>query len=228
MVIHMKPHFYRMCNLGQRLLICAVFFLNLFIDLAAIDGHVLPRPLTSTTTSSILVRNFDTESNRNIATITIAAASISAAATHASHESSAVSTSQAPDTTDNQHTRSDLHRVDGRNITAGKVLVVAPENFSIEQLRRGFDNFARVLQTSRSPTSDDNLTTLPLLDNLVQFRSWRGMVTFERWLEDPAFTSVLYLSDESDSFIGYCDSLSTHLSTVYRKSVLFWPCPRMK
>lgn len=54
------------------------------------------------------------------------------------------------------------------------------------------------------------------------------MVAFERWLEDPAFATVLYMSDEGDSFIGYCDSLSTHLSAIYRKSVLFWPCPRMK
>ncbi|XP_049284284.1 uncharacterized protein LOC125764274 [Anopheles funestus] len=242
MVTHMKPPVCRMYNVTQRLLIFAVLFLNSFIDLATIDGHVLPRPLT--TTSSIPVRNFSTVGSDNIATITSASGSstsfdisgwVTSGSTSSLHERVTLPFVRTHLTTktDNQHTEGDLHS-DMLNNTAGRVLVVAPENFSIDQLRQGFHNFVKLLQTNRPPVvvsgnddGSDNLT-LSHFDKQIQFRSWHDMVSFERWLDDPAFATVLYMSDESDSFIGYCDSLSTHLSTVYRKLVLFWPCPRMK
>ncbi|XP_053671502.1 uncharacterized protein LOC128721742 [Anopheles nili] len=198
---HMKPHFTRMCNVGHRLLICAVFLLNSLIDLATIDGHVLPRPLAAT--SDVSVRNFDSA----IPTVSFAVPSPSG-----------------------QHLRErppeNESTGNGSFVASGRVLVVAPGNFSLEQLRRGLNNFVQLLaEANRPAASQDDLAHL---NSLIQFRSWRGMVAFERWLEDPAFASVLYMAGEGDSFIGYCDSLSTHLTTVYRKSVLFWPCPRMK
>lgn len=54
MVTHRKPPFYRMCNdaTQRRLPIFAVLFLNLFIDLTTIDGHVLPRPLATSTVTT--------------------------------------------------------------------------------------------------------------------------------------------------------------------------------
>uniref|UniRef100_A0A182M060 Uncharacterized protein n=1 Tax=Anopheles culicifacies TaxID=139723 RepID=A0A182M060_9DIPT len=245
MVTHMKPPLRRMYNVTQRLLIFAVLFLNSFIDLATIDGHVLPRPFANTT-SSTPVRNFSTAGSDNIAPITTTSgrltpddvSGLSTADTHSFHERvTDASPTARPITrasTDNQKTwEGTALSGDMLNNTAGRVLVVAPENFSIDQLRQGFHNFVKLLQTNRpspvavSDTDTDNLT-LSHFDKLIQFRSWRDMVTFERWLDDPAFGTVLYMSDESDSFIGYCDSLSTHLSTVYRKLVLFWPCPRME
>uniref|UniRef100_A0A182VRZ1 Uncharacterized protein n=1 Tax=Anopheles minimus TaxID=112268 RepID=A0A182VRZ1_9DIPT len=233
MVTHMKPPLRRMYNATQRLLIFAVLFLNSFTGLATIDGHVLPRPLTSTT-SSIPERNFSTAGSDRIAPITSTAGSFTPD-DDVSGWATPAGTHPDTDTTDNQHTEADQPG-DMVNNTAGRVLVVAPENFSIDQLRQGFHNFVQLLQTNRPPpvvvsVNDDNDSdnlTLTLFDKLIQFRSWRDMVAFERWLDDPAFATVLYMSDESDSFIGYCDSLSTHLSTVYRKLVLFWPCPRMK
>ncbi|XP_052889070.1 uncharacterized protein LOC128297467 [Anopheles moucheti] len=249
MVTHMKPPLRRMYNVTQRLLIFAVLFLNSFIDLATIDGHVLPRPLISTTSSSIPVRNFSTAGSDNIATITTGATTsgsstpfdvsgFASTGAPSTRERVAVlpfvrTQPPAPATTDNQHTEGDPHS-DMLNNTAGRVLVVAPENFSIDKLRQGFHNFVKLLQTNRPPVAasdsddeSDNLTR-SRFDKLIQFRAWRDMVAFESWLDDPAFATVVYMSDESDSFIGYCDSLSTHLSTVYRKLVLFWPCPRMK
>uniref|UniRef100_A0A182Y4P0 guanylate cyclase n=1 Tax=Anopheles stephensi TaxID=30069 RepID=A0A182Y4P0_ANOST len=210
-----------MYHVTLRLLIFAVLFL---IDLATIDGHVLlPRPLASSTSStSSPVRNGSTAGSDNIATI-----ATTSTTTLPSFDDDRT---RPTESTDNQHTGGDRHSDMLNSSEAGSILVVAPENFSTDQLRQGFNNFVQLLQTNRPPAavSDNDNLTLPLFDKLIQFRSWRDMVTFERWLDDPAFTTVLYMSDESDSFIGYCDSLSTHLSTVYRKLVLFWPCPRMK
>ncbi|XP_055605220.1 uncharacterized protein LOC129753421 [Uranotaenia lowii] len=83
----------------------------------------------------------------------------------------------------------------------------------------------------------------------VRFVSWEGMASFERWLSDPLISTVILYSTTtteaagdadgdgqgqptarlgSSGPIGYCDSLSTHLSSLYGKTVLFWPCPRMK
>uniref|UniRef100_A0A182NZD9 Uncharacterized protein n=1 Tax=Anopheles epiroticus TaxID=199890 RepID=A0A182NZD9_9DIPT len=261
MVTHRKPPFYRMCNDAtlRRLPIFAVLFLNLFIDLTTIDGHVLPRPLvtssittTVTTTTTIpsagdisVEHNFSTAGSENIGSITSASPSrsvpfdvsilsgISAIGSHASSVSSASESTEAG----NQHTGTETYSATLNNTASGRVLVVVPENFAIGQLHQGFRNFVKLLHTNRSSvvsdSSDENdenddIGDATLLDSLIQFRSWRDMVAFERWLEDPAFTTVLYMSDEGDSFIGYCDSLSTHLSAIYRKSVLFWPCPRMK
>uniref|UniRef100_A0A499FT77 Guanylate cyclase n=1 Tax=Anopheles arabiensis TaxID=7173 RepID=A0A499FT77_ANOAR len=263
MVTHRKPPFYRMCNdaTQRRLPIFAVLFLNLFIDLTTIDGHVLPRPLAtstvttfttssipSTTSSSITTtttgstageRNFSTAGSNTTGTsatpphpsrsvpfdlstlITIAPFGARTSATNFSTESNVRA---------NQHTGTVPYGEGEVNNTAGgRVLVVVPDSFAIGQLRQGFRNFVTLLQSNRPPVPSDRIDQNgTLLDSLIQFRPWRDMVAFERWLEDPAFATVLYMSDEGDSFIGYCDSLSTHLSAIYRKSVLFWPCPRMK
>ncbi|KFB52707.1 hypothetical protein ZHAS_00020981 [Anopheles sinensis] len=231
----MKPHFIRRCNAGQRLLICAVFLLNLFTDLATIDGHVLPRPLTTTSlernsstgSTTPTVVDFSTdlpESYDPLPSPSYAATDFPVSGTRPAHSA----TPSAPV----QPSRSDPHGTiftnTTINATAGRVLVVIPANFSGVQLRREFSNFVRLLQSGRAVESNEDELTALLHDSRILFRPWQGMASLERWLEDATFGSVLYMSDESDSFIGYCDSLSTHLSAVYRKPVLFWPCPRMK
>uniref|UniRef100_A0A182SX25 Uncharacterized protein n=1 Tax=Anopheles maculatus TaxID=74869 RepID=A0A182SX25_9DIPT len=183
MVTHMKPPVCRMYHVTLRLLIFAVLFLNSFIDLATIDGHVLPRPLANTTTtSSAPVRNVSTAGSDNIATII--SATFADATQHMPH-------GQPTEATDNQHTRGDPH-TDMLNSTAGRVLVVAPENFSIDQLRQGFNNFVELLQTNRPPAvSDSDNLTLPLFDKLIQFRSWRGKFPFREHILAPIMLSKL-------------------------------------
>uniref|UniRef100_A0AAG5CP99 Uncharacterized protein n=1 Tax=Anopheles atroparvus TaxID=41427 RepID=A0AAG5CP99_ANOAO len=146
----MKPHFIRRCNAGQRLLICAVFLLNLFTDLATIDGHVLPRPVTTTTS---LERNFT--SGSTIPSDIDASTDLpephefrpspvyTTTAGEPANEMT-VSTNFPPTRPSaNQH-RSVLPGSipnTTSNATAGRVLVVVPANFSIEQLRGDFSNF---------------------------------------------------------------------------------------
>ncbi|XP_053691117.1 uncharacterized protein LOC128739646 [Sabethes cyaneus] len=118
---------------------------------------------------------------------------------------------------------SDLER------SSGDVLVVVAQQqspTSIETYQSEFRDFVKLFLTKEKVDDDDGEAS----QSRVQFRYWKDMVSFDRWLSDPFVSTVLYTApyDGNDSFIGYCDSLSTHLSGLYRKTVLFWPCPRMK
>ncbi|XP_058056050.1 uncharacterized protein LOC131207454 [Anopheles bellator] len=201
----MKPHFHRRCNVGQTLLICAVFLFKSITDLAAIDGHVL-LPL-ATSTGALEPHSID-------------AIGTAITATSSPYRFLSSTTTSSPSPSESTATTTTSFGPSLRSM----VLVVLPANSSTVQLRREFGNFAELLQGS---DLELDLQDASSLDSTLQFRVWHDMASFERWLGDPAFTTVLYLSaDESDSFIGYCDSLSAHLSMAYRKSVLFWPCPR--
>ncbi|XP_055549129.1 uncharacterized protein LOC129732346 [Wyeomyia smithii] len=105
------------------------------------------------------------------------------------------------------------------------VIVVAAHQSSptsIETYQSEFQDFVKLFLTSKEDCE--------VSQRRVRFRYWKDMVSFDRWLSDPFVSTVLYTAphDGNDSFIGYCDSLSKHLSELYRKTVLFWPCPRMK
>ncbi|XP_049547931.1 uncharacterized protein LOC125959165 [Anopheles darlingi] len=221
----MKPTRYRRCNnVGHTLLICAVFLLKLLIadlvTVTTVDGHVLrPSTVTSTSTStSSSTSSTDTTTINNNSTsdeYSFYADNITSTQANFLHHPPSTKAGVLPKET----------------TTGSTVLVVVPVNCSTGQLRQEFSNFVELLQsTEPHSTPLPDLTELLLDSASLHFRPWHDMAAFEHWLADPAFTSVLYMSDnsESDSFIGYCDSLSAHLSMVYRKPVHFWPCPRMQ
>ncbi|XP_058817392.1 uncharacterized protein LOC131680700 [Topomyia yanbarensis] len=109
----------------------------------------------------------------------------------------------------------------------GDVLVVVQQHSptSIQTYQREYRDFVKLFIPDKRAEDDND----DALGKGVRFQRWKDMVSFERWLSDPSISTVLYtVHDGSDSFIGYCDSLSTHLSVLYGKTVLFWPCPRMK
>ncbi|XP_058454547.1 uncharacterized protein LOC131432350 isoform X2 [Malaya genurostris] len=113
-----------------------------------------------------------------------------------------------------------------KSVQQGDILVVIQQQSptSIESYQREYRDFVQLFIPDKHTGEDGDAR-----GRTVRFQRWKDMVSFEHWLSDPSVSTVLYTAhDGSDSFIGYCDSLSTHLSVLYGKTVLFWPCPRMK
>ncbi|XP_050090753.1 uncharacterized protein LOC126574537 [Anopheles aquasalis] len=220
----MKPTLYRRCNnVGHTLLICAVFLLKSIADLVTVDGHALRPSTVNSTYNTSLTSTRTSNSSTNTTT---------SSDDYSLFADNSTTSSTPPYFFHNSPTKTVLPEETAHHVTPADtertVLVVVPVNCSTVQLRQGFSNFVELLQSTQ-PQSQSLPDLMALLDpTLLHFRHWHDMASFEHWLADPTFGSVLYMSDESDSFIGYCDSLSTHLSMVYRKPVLFWPCPRMQ
>lgn len=55
-----------------------------------------------------------------------------------------------------------------------------------------------------------------------------GLSTLVEQLEGTKYSTILYvLNNRNTKDAGYCD-MAQKLSTAYNKSIIFWPCPKMK
>ncbi|XP_063708957.1 uncharacterized protein LOC134837507 [Culicoides brevitarsis] len=146
------------------------------------------------------------------------------------------------------------------------VLIVLDEGANKTAIRENFQKFQQIFSINMGKNTT------------VHFENGKDLKTLVKYLENPKYTTVLYVSDgygsggrRVSSFVedlrrkqaeeektenkaaaegeakddeeidkggnkmpstisnaGFCDTISTQYTELYNKSVLFWPCPKMK
>lgn len=64
--------------------------------------------------------------------------------------------------------------------------------------------------------------------NNVFFHSITGLSALVDFLNKPKYSTIIYvLQGQGLKDFGYCE-MSQKLETAFNKTVIFWPCPKMK